>query len=802
MINQNKCQNMAASDKKITIALAGNPNSGKTVIFNALTGSRQKVANWSGVTVEKKSGLLTHRLRIFKVVDLPGIYSLSVTSEDGSIDERIASTFLLSHEVDLIVNVLDANSLERNLYLTLQLLEMKIPVILAVNMLDVLENRGIKLDLKKLSQSLDCPVVGLVASRGIGIQELKDKISEVSRKQMPSKFQLPLPKEITTSVEQITQNLQNYIDPQSVTKSKSPLNWMALKLLEGDKVVQQLLIKSLEQTNQCVEQTKQVSDLEILVKQQWQQIETTLGEEPDILIADARYGFANEIVNSVLHTSKTKRQTVTQIIDRVVLNRFLGIPIFLFVMYLMFLFSINIAGAFQDFFDIVSDTLLVQGMAHLLTKWHFPSWITAILANGLGKGINTTITFIPVIGGMFLFLSFLEDSGYMARAAFIMDRLMRALGLPGKSFIPMVVGFGCNVPAVMGTRTLANPRDRILTVMMMPFMSCSARLAIFAVFVAAFFQKGGEIIIFALYILGILAAMATGLLLRKTLLRGDSSPLVMDLPPYHLPRIPILFRHAFHRLKSFLFRAGKVIIPVCMIIGVLNSITIKGELATSQQPSVLAEVGRVVTPVLAPMGIQANNWPATAGLLTGILAKEVVIGTLNTLYGQVGHLTQTQAEHFNLTAGLKEAVVSVPQNLAGLGEALSNPFKASEPDHDINHAVYGVMHQFFGSKMSAFAYLLFVLLYFPCISTLAAMRREVGNAWAYFSMFWSMGMAYGMAVMVYQSASIMRSPLYSLTWIGGILITLFGVIYGFRRFSDFKLMKLQYDSGRTLGSNL
>ncbi len=742
-----------------TIVLAGNPNCGKTAVFNALTGSRQRVGNWPGVTVEKKVGRFHHQNKTIAVVDLPGVYSTSVSSDTAAIDEKIACQYLLSGEADVIVNILDASNLERNLYLTMQLLEMKIPTILAVNMMDVVKKRGIKIDLEKLGQLLGCPVVGLVARQHKGIEQLKNIIIETQTHHQTTQFQLPLP----TAIQQAVQQLM----PLLSAPAENHVTWFALRLLEEDHFVaahaDEVVLAAATQAAKNIEQQLQ--------------------QQPDVIIADARYQFVNQITQQVIAAAKTTKQTFTQGLDKIILHRYLGVPIFLGVMYLMFLFAINVGGAFQDFFDISSTTIFVDGIAHLLTCWHFPVWLTAILANGIGKGINTTLTFIPVIGGMFLFLAFLEDSGYMSRAAFVMDRLMRALGLPGKSFVPMIVGFGCNVPAVMGARTLENPRDRILTVMMMPFMSCGARLAIFAVFASAFFPQGGAMIIFILYLVGILIAVLTGLVLRKTVLPGKPAPLVMELPPYHVPRLGSLCRHMWQRLKSFLMRASRVIIPVCIILGVLNSITLTGKLTQeNNQQSLLSAVGRVVTPVFAPMGITQDNWPATVGLTTGILAKEVVIGTLNTLYSQQSNVAQ-QAAQFNFWGGLSDAILSIPQNLSHLRDAFKNPVAASEAPHDMNQTAYGVMYREFGGKMAAFAYLLFVLLYFPCVSTMAAMRREIGANWALFSVLWSTGLAYALAVICYQLFSWAAHPLSSLLWVVGTIMMLTVAIVIMRRYA-------------------
>jgi len=748
-----------------TFALAGNPNCGKTVLFNALTGSKQKVGNWPGVTVDKKVGRYSHQEQSYRIVDLPGTYSTTVVCCESSIDERIACEYLLSREADIIVNVIDGSNLERNLYLTLQLLEMKIPVVLAINMMDVVEKRGIHLDLKKLSKKLGCPAVALVASQKQGIGALKAAIATQCQQSKQSDFKLPLVQSLQEAV--------GFLKARITSHAAIDTQWLAQRLLEEDNFAE-----------------KMVSQDDVkLAKQKCQEVEKAEGEAPDILIADARYGLINDLVLSVIKLNLSKRQTITQRIDRVVLNRYFGIPFFLLVMYLMFVFSINVGGAFQDFFDMSSATIFVRGSAHLLTVWHVPNWITAIVAQGVGKGINTVVTFIPIIAAMFLFLSFLEDSGYMARAAFVMDRFMQKLGLPGKAFVPMIVGFGCNVPAVMGARTLANKRDRILTVMMMPFMSCGARLAIFAVFASAFFPKGGQNIIFLLYITGILAAVLTGFLLRKTLLPGKSAPLVMELPPYHLPRFLPLWRHMWQRLKRFITRAGKVILPVCVVIGVLNSVTVTGQLIHNQnggQYSLLSQVGRAVTPALAPMGVQQDNWPATVGLVTGVLAKEVVVGTLNTLYSQQLHLMQQTRSQFNLWQGLHAALMTIPENLSTMGAAFENPLVASEASHHMNHAVYGVMYQRFDGKIAAFSYLLFILLYFPCVSTMAATRRELSRRWAVYSVVWNTTFAYAAAVIVYQVLTWLQHPISSVFWLSGMLLYLIGTVFFVKNWSVVK----------------
>ncbi len=748
--------------QKKRIALIGNPNSGKTTLFNALTGARQKVGNWPGVTIDKKIGLLTLEQQDVNVVDLPGTYNLSTVTANNSIDEQIAIDYMLSNEADLIINVIDASNLERNLFLTTQLSELGIPLILAVNMTDIAKRKGLSIDYKKLAQQLNCSVVPLTANKRQGIKELKTNIQQNLTNQKTQQACASYPTLVELAITELQQDFAQ-------THTQEQARYLALHLLDDD-------LYAKRQANLA---------LNAKAKGLRQRIETELDDEADILIADARYTFINEITRQVLQRSATTRVNITKLIDKVVLNRFLGIPIFLFVMYCMFLFAINVGGAFQDFFDIGSNTLFVYGLAHLLTLLHFPVWLTALLSEGVGKGINTTITFIPVIGGMFLFLSFLEASGYMTRAAFVVDRLMRAIGLPGKSFVPMIVGFGCNVPAIMGARTLENQRDRILTILMSPFMSCGARLAIFAVFTAAFFPKGGQNVVFVLYLIGILMAILTGLILRKTLLKGKPSPLVLEMPPYHLPTLRALANQTWHRLKKFLYKAGKFIIPICVLIGTLNAFTLDGKLNTndSSQNSVLSVVAKEVTPLFAPMGIKQDNWPATVGLITGTLAKEVVVGTLNTLYTQTGHLPM-HTEQFNFWGGLKAAALSVPNNLASLGDSLGNPVLASAPLQNVNQGVFGVMYLAFGGQAAAFAYLLFILLYMPCVSAMAVMLRELNRAWTAFSIAWTTGLAYGTATFAYQALTFAEHPIASSCWLAGIAASFFITIFTMRHLSN------------------
>lgn len=737
---------------ELTIGLVGNPNSGKTTLFNALTGSRQRVGNWSGVTVDKKMGRFEYQNTMVNVVDLPGTYSLSVLSENGSIDERIACDYILSGDSDVIVNIIDASNLERNLYLTTQLLEMGVPVVLAVNMLDIAKQRGLKLDLDKLAQVIGCPVVGLVARKAKGLGQLKEAIiAAQSDRPVEPKYREPL----QSAIDQLSAVMK--AENRSLTNR---LAWQAVRLLENDFLATQ-------QWAGYGAVCEKVTYLQ-------QQLLDQSGQDAELLLADSRYRQISRWLDISQQQTKSNSRNLTTWVDKLVLNRWLGLPIFLFIMYLMFEFAITIGGALQPLFDQGSSVIFIQGVSALGHDMGLPIWITAILAQGVGLGLNTVLTFIPQIGGLFLFLCFLEGSGYMARAAFVMDRVMQWVGLPGKSFVPLIVGFGCNVPAIMATRTLDSRRDRLLTIFMSPFMSCGARLAIFAVFSAAFFPQGGAIIVFLLYVTGIVVAILTGLLLKLTVLKGEPSPFVMELPPYHLPSAKNVLLHTWQRLRHFLFRAGKYIVPICIIIGSLNSIQLNGHIdPQGSQQSILSEVGRVVTPVLSPMGIQQSNWPATVGLMTGILAKEVVVGTLNTLYTQNNHGINYHQQDFHFWAGIGQAFASTYDSLTHLSaSSFANPFKANEADHNMSQTSMGNMVIGFGGPLAAFAFMLFVLLYVPCVSAAGAMVREAGKAWAWLSVGWSFIIAYALSVIVYQIGTFSNHVIGSSVWIGAMLALL------------------------------
>ncbi|MCK5718676.1 MAG: Fe(2+) transporter permease subunit FeoB [Thiomargarita sp.] len=758
--------------KHFVIGVVGNPNSGKTTLFNVLTGTHQQVGNWPGVTVDRKEGFYQYDGWDIKLVDLPGIYSLDVPGST-SLDEKIAQNYILSSEANIICNIIDASNLERNLYLTTQLLEMEVPVVIALNMIDIAKQRQIIIDVEALSQHLGVPIVPITASKKIGIKQLNQTIIQAAEtKQIPN-LRVKYPDLIETTLTEIlplvTEKLPKHM--------ASHAHWIALKILENDDFAIELVGKEIEK---------------VAIYQQ-EKVEEDLDEEVDIIIADSRYNFIAAILEKTVKKTGVINKTISDKIDKIVLSRVLGIPIFLFIMYLMFMFTINIGGAFIDFFDKLFETIFVHGLGHILRLIGLPDSLIILTADGLGGGIQIVATFIPIIGFLYLFLSFLEDSGYMARAAFIMDRFMRFIGLPGKSFVPLIVGFGCNVPAIMATRTLESQRDRILTILMNPFMSCGARLPVYALFAAAFFPVGGQNLVFLLYIIGVIIAILTGLIMKNTLLKGESSSFIMELPAYHLPTVKNIGLRTWERLKNFIFRAGKLIIPMVIILTFLNSWGTNGSFGNeNSDKSVLSEIGRSLTPAFAPMGIKEDNWPATVGIFTGILAKEAVVGTLDALYSQIA---QTEAgieeteKTFKFWQEIKIAFMTIPNNLTDLSKAITDPLglnignvssiEMASAEQEITTGTFGAMVSRFESQAGAFAYLLFILLYFPCAAATAAIYKETNLKWALFTGAWTTGLAYMFATSFYQASIFMQSPLVSASWIVGLFGSFVLLIIGF-----------------------
>lgn len=703
-----------AARKLLTIAIAGNPNCGKTALFNALTGARQHVGNWPGVTVEKKEGYFELGDRQIRLVDLPGTYALFANAED----ERAAVDYLLSREASLIINIVDATNLERNLFLTSQLADMKIPMVIAVNMMDIAENRGIQLDLDELSDVYGVPCIPLSAVSEKSVTNFISQMGHVLASPMP----LPKPMVYGDKIEEAVKVLEPKVAPVAKLL-ETDARWVALMYLGNQK----------SYADKFAEAGVKLDKAEVV---------KILGEEPEFAMAENRYSISHSVAGKAIVAAREKK-TFSDKLDAVLLNRWAALPIFLVIMYLVFWVAVTIGSAFIDFFDVLFGAIFVDGLGYVLTDvFHAPGFVSAILADGIGAGIQTVSTFIPVIFFMFLCLSFLEDSGYMARAAFVADRFMRFLGLPGRAFVPMMVGFGCGVPGIMGSRVLESKRERFLTIFLVPFMSCGARLPVYALFAAAFFGKMAGTVVFLLYLAGVLFAVAYGLFLKKSLFQGQASNFVMELPPYHLPKFKSLMIHCWQRLRDYIWRAGKVITLAVAILGFLNSFGIvekmyvdvngaeteivkseegyqmvkeneEGEAENVALPegfvvdeskistaneftagngdsenSLLSTIGKAITPVFEPFGVEKENWPASVSLFTGLLAKEAVIGTMNSLYSMAGENAEAPAEEPKAEEPAAEtpaAEAPAPEQVAAVADStnadsvVADTNKAAEP---------------------------------------------------------------------------------------------------------------------------
>ncbi|MDJ0536669.1 MAG: Fe(2+) transporter permease subunit FeoB [Xenococcaceae cyanobacterium MO_207.B15] len=756
--------------KKQKIALIGNPNCGKTTLFNNLTGANQRTGNWPGVTVDRKEGKYINDGVEITVVDLPGVYSLDAEEESTGLDELIARDYLLTGEADLIVNIVDASNLERNLYLTTQIMEMRVPMVTALNMIDVARERELDINTNALAERLGCVVIPISAFLGEGIDLLRSKINELidNPSNLPRVVAYPAVIEDTLSlIEQLVR--------EKGRNHKISTRWFALKLLEyEDRVAPEVKGKELDKI--VIENRRKIHQL--------------LHEDIDIIIADTRYGFIRSLIQSSVRQTRDITSTTSDKIDQFVLNRWIGIPLFLGVMYLMFFIAINIGGAFIDFFDISVGTVLVDAPQAWLESLNTPGWLIGFVTS-IGGGVQTVATFIPQIGLLFVILSILEDSGYMARAAFVMDKLMRLVGLPGKSFVPMLVGFGCNVPAIMATRTLENKRDRLMTIMMNPFMSCGARLPVYALFAAAFFPRNGQNLVFGLYLIGIAAAIFTGLVMKNTIMQGEASPFVMELPPYHIPQPKGVMIRAWDRLRGFLLKAGKIIVLMVMVLSLLNSVGTDGSFGQQDsKDSILSATSQAITPLFAPMGVSQENWPATVGIFTGVFAKEAMVGTLNSIYSQLAIEESGEVAEeadFDFLGGIGEAVSSIPANLADLGNQLLDPIglnigdvqdqESVAEEQEVAVGTFGQMSKRFDSKVGAFAYLLFVLMYFPCVSATGAVYRETNLGWMLLVAGWTTGLGYWVATMFYQIATFPQHPGSSLAWIIAGVVAMVGTIF-------------------------
>ncbi len=668
--------------EEFIVALVGNPNVGKSTLFNALTGARQHVGNWPGKTVEKKEGFMSFKGKKIKIVDLPGTYSLTAYS----IEEIIARNYIVDECPDVVIHIIDAENLERNLYLTVQLIELGANVVVALNMVKLAEGQGMQIDEKRLSRLLGVPVKKIEANKNSGVSELMGKVLSSSKKPQRKKSTIRYGNEI----EDHLTKMEEFIKKTIKLPEKYTPKWIALKLLENDMEVIKLM-KTLDRGNEVLEKAEKNR----------KHLEGVFGEDVDTAIADARYGFIAGVVKESSSKICSDRFCFSERLDGIILNRVLGIPLFLAIMWLMFTITFEIGRPFVELIDMFFSAM-GESVAAFIAATNAPEWLASLVSDGIIGGIGSVLVFLPNIVLLFLIIAFLEDSGYLARAAFIMDRLMHKIGLHGKSFIPLLLGFGCNVPAIMATRTLESRKDRILTILINPLMSCSARLPVYVLFAGAFFSKNQGTIIFSLYLVGIVLAIIMGFIFKKIFFKGMSSSFVMELPPYRMPTITGLAIHTWERSRQFVIRAGTIIFTVVVLIWFLANIPFGVEYASQQ--SVIGQIGTFIAPVFEPLGF--GDWKAGVALLFGFVAKEVVIGTFGTLYRTDEGLTQVIKQDF--------------------------------------------------TPLSAYSFLLFTLIYIPCIATIAVIKKETGSwKWTLLAVSYSLSLAWIVAFIFYQGGLLL-----------------------------------------------
>lgn len=683
--------------RTINIALVGNPNCGKTSLFNRATGMREKVGNYSGVTVDAKQGVLHHKGYTINLIDLPGTYSLT----EYSAEEVYVREYITKHHPDLVLNVVDASNLERNLFLTTQLIDMNIRVVMALNMYDELLAGGAKLNYTYLGQLMGIPIIPTTASRGIGIGEVLDKIIEVfeDKAKESRHVHINYGQEIEDAISRIKAVV---VSNKNITDMYVP-RYVSIKLLENDSIMQEQL-----HAVPNYEQIMAVAEKEI------GQLEKEYKEDTKTVITNAKYGFIRGALQETYNPGEKDKRQLTNAIDALLTHQWLGFPFLIFFMWLTFQATFSLGNYPMDWIDM-GVAALGEWVAGILPEGP----LNDLLVNGIIAGVGGVIVFLPNILILFFFISLMEDTGYMARAAFIMDRLMHKIGLHGKSFIPLLIGFGCNVPAIMATRTLESKRDRIITMLITPFMSCSARLPVYILLVAAFFPKNQGLVLMSIYFIGIVVAVLTALLMKKTLFKNSSVPFVMELPPYRMPTMRNILIHMWEKAGQYLRKMGTIILMASILIWALGYFPQNrdAEVGSSEhlEQSYIGKMGRFIEPGLEPLGF---DWKMGVSIVTGLAAKEIVVSSMGILY----HVPDAE------------------ENTQGLAESLK-----SQVDCEGNHIF---------NPLVAYGFMLFILIYFPCMAVIAAIKKEAGWKWALFTIFYTTGLAWIVAFCVYQIGSM------------------------------------------------
>ena len=679
--------------RKINVALVGNPNCGKTTLFNFASGSHERVGNYGGVTVDALESTFTQSEYAFNIVDLPGTYSIT----EYTPEELYVRRYIMNNTPDVVINVIDASNLERNLYLTTQLIDMNIKVVIALNMSDELKKRGAVLDIAILGKMIGIPIIPTVASKGEGIKELFDKIIEVYEDKDPVVRHVHI--NYGQDLERAILNIQKLIKENVIITDRYSSRYLSIKLLEKDKATLDLIAS-----------VNNIELIKLQVETEIKKLEKEYSEKSGTIITDAKYGFIAGALGETYLPGKGESHIKTRRIDWFLTHKYLGFPIFIFFMWLMFQVTFS-AGKYPMH---LIDTF-VKWVGNVITNNMATGPLRDLIVDGILGGAGGVLIFLPNILILFFFMSFMEDTGYMARASFIMDKLMHKIGLHGKSFIPLLMGFGCNVPAIMATRTLENRKDRILTMMIIPFMSCSARLPVYVLLISAFFPNWQGLVLVSIYLIGVLLAILVALVLKKLVFAKEDVPFVMELPPYRIPTVRNTSLHMWHKGVQYIKKMGTVILLASIIIWALGYYPQKRASASTKEDSYIGQIGHFIEPAIRPLGF---DWKVGVSLITGLAAKEIVISTMGVLYQPAAG---DKIESYSLQNKLKEQVYTS-------GKLQGKP-------------VF--------TPLTAYGFMLFILIYSPCIASIAAIKRESDWKWATFSLVYSTALAWVVVFLTY-----------------------------------------------------
>ncbi len=725
--------------KHKVVAFSGNPNCGKSSLINSLTGSKLDVGNWPGVTVEKISGKFELDGEIIEVVDLPGAYSLSPYSEE----ERVARHFIINDKPDLLINVIDATNLERGLNLFLQMREMNVPMIVVLNMYDELDSKGMKIDKDYLGDKLGVKIIPTVAVKNKGLNNLKRCI----KKQLKNDKQVLADLHYSSDLETVIANVMNDLNKKEILIDY-PQRWLAIKIIEGDEEIVKLVGKKFY----------------IKIKELYTgHLRKAHDKNLDRIFKDERFGIANGIFFKSVKEPKVDIKEKTEVVDSIILNKYFGVPIFFFFMWLMFKLTFDFGNPFVDWLDGIVNGPIVKWAGELLTLLSAPNWFRSLLIEGVLAGVGGILVFVPIVFILMMFITFLQASGYMARAAFLMDKTMHHLGLHGKSFIPIIIGFGCNVPSVYATRIIENKRNRILTALLSPFASCSARIPVYALFAGTFFSaRYSGTIIFSIYMLGILMIFVVGVIFRKTLFKGDNPEFIMELPPYRMPSMKNLFVHTWEKVKHFVVKAGTVILSFTIILWFLTTFPLGNE---NIKDSYFGKISNTVKPIFQPLGF--GTWQASASILTGIGAKEMVVSSMHSFYvndGQKGvkkvddkvtkiekKKTSFGKDVINVGATFLSAVKKGFMNMVSIFGIKSLDFEPDKGQGKLRAKLKKVF-----TPLSAYSFMVFILLYIPCIAFIAALKHEFGTwKWPLVAVSYQFVVAWIVSFIVYQGGQLL-----------------------------------------------